>query len=174
MDLARRKVLAFMGSLWLAIPLCLLLHEGGHALVALVCGGSITAFNVVEAYVIVDGGDFTTSALALFYVAGVSLNIVIWYIYLCFYKKGKGMFYHLFSAVYSIMNLFAIGVWIVVPIKEMLGWANPIDDVVKWISVTHMAPLKIAVIASLVWLLSFWLIWQKGIFINAIEILKKH
>ena len=144
MDLTRRKVLVFMGSLWVAIPFCLLLHESGHALVALVCGGSITSFNVVEAYVVVDGGHFTTRTLALFYLAGVSLNIAFWSVYLFLYKEGKGMFHQLFGAVYSGINLFAIGVWIVVPLKALLRRENPLDDVVKWLDVTHIHPIKMA------------------------------
>ena len=98
---------------------------------------------MVEAYVVVDGGHFTTRALAFIYLAGAIL-------------------------------LFAIGVWIVVPLKELLGWANPLDDVVKFIGVTHMHPIKIVVFSSVIWLFSFWRVWQKGIFISAIKELKKH
>lgn len=61
-----------------------------------------------------------------------------------------------------------------VPFKEMLGRANPLDDVVKFIDVTHIHPLKIVVAASGIWLLTFWIVWQKGIFTNAIKALKKH
>ena len=75
-------VLALIGSLWIAMPLYIILHEGGHALIASLCGAKITEFNIMEGYVIAEGGVFNEITLALFYAAGMLTPVTIFTIYL--------------------------------------------------------------------------------------------
>src|SRR5690349_9034665 len=57
------------------------LHEGGHAVVGLLMGGTVTAFNLnflnLSAHVGIEG-DFTTFQNCVISLAGVSLPLLIW------------------------------------------------------------------------------------------------
>ena len=50
MNPAAKKILSLFASLIIAIPLYIFLHEGGHALTALLCGAKITQFSIMAAY----------------------------------------------------------------------------------------------------------------------------
>lgn len=86
----------------LAMPIYIILHEGGHALITSLYGAKIIEFNIMEGYIIAPGGVFSEITLALFY------------------------------EVFSGIILFSIGVWVIMPIQYMMGIANPNDDVGKF------------------------------------------
>ena len=44
MDLNTRKILSLFASILFTIPVYIILHEGGNALIALSCGARITEF----------------------------------------------------------------------------------------------------------------------------------
>lgn len=93
-----KVVLAFIGSLWIAMPLYIILHEGGHALIASLCRAKIIEFNIMEGYVIAERGVFNEITLALFYAAGMLTPVSIFTIYLMRYQRGTGKgFYRIFS-----------------------------------------------------------------------------
>ena len=50
MDLNTRKILSLFASILFTIPVYIILHEGGHALIALSCGARITEFSILGAY----------------------------------------------------------------------------------------------------------------------------
>lgn len=160
-----RVIVAFMGSLWIAMPLYIILHEGGHALVAHLCGAKIIEFNILEGYVITEGGMFNEITLALFYAAGMLIPAILFSISLILYQRKKHKnFYNMFSAVFTGINLFSIGVWVVIPIQYMMGTANPNDDVVRFIETLKIAPLTVAMLASLLMSIYIWVVWKKRIF----------
>lgn len=166
-------ILNLIGSLWLAMPLYLLLHEGGHALVATLCQAQIIEFNILEAYVVVEGGHFNEMTLALFYVAGMMIPTLFWIGYLIFYKRDTiHSFYRIFSALFSGMVLFSIGVWIVIPIKYMLNQANPNDDVTQFIEVLKIKPVTVTIGASLLIGICMFGAWRKCIFQNGYKAIK--
>lgn len=47
MDLNTRKILSLFASILFTIPVYIILHEGGHALIALSCGARITEFSIL-------------------------------------------------------------------------------------------------------------------------------
>ena len=168
-----KVVLAFIGSLWIAMPIYMILHEGGHALIASLYGAKIIEFNIMEGYVIVEGGVFNEITLALFYAAGMLTPVAIFTIYLMRYQRGTDKdCYKVFSVVFAGIILFSIGVWVVMPIQYMLGIANPNDDVVKFIEALEVAPLIVIVLASLLMSIYTWAIWKKRIFQNGYKSLK--
>ena len=168
-----KVILAFIGSLWVAMPLYILLHEGGHALVAALCGAKITEFNILQGYVIADGGTFNTFTLALFYAVGLVIPVIAFSIYLILYQSRKGnIFYKILSAFFSGIILFSIGVWIVIPIGYMLNKANPNDDVVQFIEVLKISPLLVSLVAGVLMSIYTWGIWKKIVFQNVLQILR--
>ena len=58
MDLNTRKILSLFASILFTIPVYIILHEGGHALIALSCGARITEFSILGAYMRYEGGTF--------------------------------------------------------------------------------------------------------------------
>ena len=62
MNLKVKKILSLLASAVLMVPAYILLHEGGHALVAVLCGARITEFSVLGAYMGYEGGVFTPAA----------------------------------------------------------------------------------------------------------------
>lgn len=77
MDLNTRKILSLFASILFTIPVYIILHEGGHALIALSCGARITEFSILGAYMRYGGGTFTALTLSLFYIAGMLLPVLI-------------------------------------------------------------------------------------------------
>ena len=174
MNRERKIVLTLIASLWVSMPLYLLLHEGGHVLVAKWCGARIVEFNLFEAYVIAEGGSFNKVSLAMFDAAGMLMPVSVFTLYLISYKGDKKQaFYRIFSAFFTGMNLFSIGVWVVIPIKYMMGTANVNDDVTKFIEVSKIHPIKISLIASVVLGIYSLIIWRKKVFQNGYEALRQ-
>ena len=52
MDLNTRKILSLFASILFTIPVYIILHEGGHALIALSCGARITEFSILGAFIL--------------------------------------------------------------------------------------------------------------------------
>lgn len=168
-----KVILAFMGSLWIAMPLYILLHEGGHVLIASLCGAKIIEFNIMEGYVVAEGGVFNEISMALFYVAGMLIPVIAFTIYLILYRKEKDKdFDRIFAVICSGIILFSIGVWVVIPIGGIMGIANPNDDVVKFIEVSKINPFIVMGCASLLMGMYSWAIWKKKIFQNGYRVLK--
>lgn len=168
-----KVVLAFIGSLWIIMPSYIVLHEGGHALIAFLCGAEIIEFNILEGHVIAQGGIFNEISFALFYAAGLLAPVMIFTIHLILYRsETEKDFYRVFSAVFSAIILFSIGVWVVMPALYMLGMANPNDDVVRFIEALKIPPLIVMILASLLMSIYSWGIWKKKIFENGCKAIK--
>ena len=65
MSLRVRTTLFAVASILVSLPVYIILHEGGHALVAVLCGARITKFSVLGAYTTYEGGTFTAVTLSL-------------------------------------------------------------------------------------------------------------
>lgn len=166
-------ILTFIASLWLVVPLYMLLHEGGHALVAASFGAKIVEVNLLDGYVISEGGHMSQWNLSFFYSAGLLIPLMAFTVYLSFYRKAtQNNFYKMVSALFAIRILFSIGVWGIVPIKYMLGAANMKDDVVQIIQISNIHPVIIILIACLLLSIYITCIWRKQIFQNAYKMLK--
>ena len=88
MDLNTRKILSLFASILFTIPVYIILHEGGHALIALSCGARITEFSILGAYMRYEGGTFTALTLSLFYIAGMLLPVLISIAYMLLYRDA--------------------------------------------------------------------------------------
>lgn len=161
----KKTIITFMISLWTMMPLYVALHEGGHGVVAKLCGAKIIDFNIVEAYVEVESTNFNTQTLALFYLAGVLLPTIICGIVLLSYKKNReNLFYQMATKFYIGIALFSVGVWIVVPLLYSIGIVNPIDDVTYFIESTRISPILVMLGASLVFGIYIYIAWKKKLF----------
>lgn len=97
MDLNTRKILSLFASILFTIPVYIILHEGGHALIALSCGARITEFSILGAYMRYEGGTFTALTLSLFYIAGMLLPVLISIAYMLLYRDAaQSVFYRIF------------------------------------------------------------------------------
>lgn len=166
-----KVIFTFIGSLASSRLFYVLLHEGGHVLIAALNGAKIVAFNITNGYIVAEGGTFNTVSLSLFYLAGMCIPAMVFMIYLLLYGEGK-TFYKIFSAMFAGNILFSIGVWVVVPMLYMLGTANPNDDVVRFIEVSKIKPVSIIVDAISMFSVYVWAINKKKIFKNAYNVLK--
>lgn len=105
MDLNTRKILSLFASILFTIPVYIILHEGGHALIALSCGARITEFSILGAYMRYEGGTFTALTLSLFYIAGMLLPVLISIAYMLLYRDAaQSVFYRIFSFVFPLSS----------------------------------------------------------------------
>lgn len=70
-SLKAKKIISLFASIICTIPIYLILHEGGHALIAILCGARITEFSILGAYMLYEGGIFPSITLSLFHAAGM-------------------------------------------------------------------------------------------------------
>ena len=85
-NLKVRKILAVLLSVACMIPLYVVLHEGGHALVAVMCGARITKFSILGAYMNYEGGQFSAAMFSLFHAAGMLLPLLAAILYMIAYR----------------------------------------------------------------------------------------
>ncbi len=104
MDLNTRKILSLFASILFTIPVYIILHEGGHALIALSCGARITEFSILGAYMRYEGGTFTALTLSLFYIAGMLLPVLISIAYMLLYRDAaQSVFIEFFSFLFPLI-----------------------------------------------------------------------
>lgn len=126
------------------------LHESGHALAGLLFGQSVTEFNVnfwdFSAHVGMVGGELTSSQLAVQAMAGASLPLLVWLIFISLVPR-KGIFtLETLKLLSSMAVVNTLLVWIVLPILFQFGKAPP-DDVTNFLRYSQMPPLHLTFIA---------------------------
>lgn len=162
-----RTVSLLLLSALIMVPLYIILHEGGHALVALICGAKITSFSILSAHVSSAGGVFTPFTSSLHYSAGLLLPVLISVLYMLLYKKERaGIFYHLFSFLFMALPTFSILAWVLVPVLYMNGRAPAGDDATQFLDASGLSPLLVILTAILLFLLNIVLAWHKKIIQN--------
>ena len=167
MKLKVRKIIALLVSLGAAVPLYILLHEGGHGLVAVLCGARITAFSLFGAYMQYEGGVFTPTALSLFHCGGMLLPVLAAILYMLTYRsRAAGLGYRIFSFMFLLFPLGSILAWAAVPVLYLFGLAPQGDDVTRFIDSSGVSPWVVLLGAVLLFAVSFLLAWRKRIFQN--------
>lgn len=78
-------MLKILLAAFIDIVLYIILHEGGHALIAVSCGAKVTAFSIVGAYTSSEGGNYTQTTLSLLNLAGVIFPIIVSVCYVTFF-----------------------------------------------------------------------------------------
>ena len=144
-----KKILYLLFSLIISLPAYIILHEGGHALVAVLCGARITEFSLIGAYMSYDGGVFSPAMYSLFHCAGMLLPVMAAIIYMLAYRASGGLFCRIFSFVFLLLPFGSILSWVFVPILYMAGCAPQSDDVTKFIISSGFEPWVVATVAVL-------------------------
>ena len=141
MDLNTRKILSLFASILFTIPVYIILHEGGHALIALSCGARITEFSILGAYMRYEGGTFTALTLSLFYIAGMLLPVLISIAYMLLYRDAaQSVFYRIFSFLFPLILTAPALAWGIVPLLYLSDQAPPGDDVTGFIESSGCCP----------------------------------
>ena len=148
------------------------IHEGGHAIIALIYGGKIDNFVLgFNAYVSHHGTTFTVFGAALHDAAGMLLPTILGIIAICFYSnKIKSISYHICYLLVYISLPGSILSWVGIPIISMFAQPPQGDDVTKFLSVTGFHPLLVSLGAILLMGLLVFLAYRKGIYRKAKEI----
>jgi len=173
----RKIVLKTTGALLiflLVIYLYTFLHEGGHALIAIMYGGRIDNFVLgFDAHVAHSGTNFTPIGESLSASAGALLPAVCLTVALIFYnQKVKNFIYH---SIYFFMSIAITGsflAWIAIPLISLFTAPPAGDDVGKFLQVSGLNPLLVSFIALLIILLFVLLSYKKGVYSKFIEYLK--
>ena len=167
MDLNTRKILSLFASILFTIPVYIILHEGGHALIAPSCGARITEFSILGAYMRYEGGTFTALTLSLFYIAGMLLPVLISIAYMLLYRDAaQSVFYRIFSFLFPLILTAPALAWGIVPLLYLSDQAPPGDDVTGFIESSGASPWAVLLGAVLLFAGCLFLAWQKKIIQN--------
>lgn len=167
MNLKVKIILSAFISILISLPAYIVLHEGGHALVAAFCGAHITKFSVLGAYMSFEGGAFTSTTLALMNIGGMLLPVLVAIVYMLSYrKKGTSMPYKIFSFLFLLIPIGSILAWVIVPIMYLAEKAPQNDDVTKFINNSGLSPWVVLSAASILFACCFFLAWKKKIIQN--------
>ncbi len=148
-----KKVLYVFASALLSIILYIILHEGGHMIVMLSAGATITDFSILTAHVSGVGGNYTNASDLWLQANGALLPVIVSFIYMLFYKKeSRSMFYHIFSYMFCLIPVGSLFAWVIIPFVYMQGNAPAGDDVTKFLyNFTHdYHPLLVSAVAVLI------------------------
>ena len=148
-----KKVLYVFASALLSIFLYIILHEGGHMIVMLSAGATITDFSILTAHVSGVGGNYTNASDLWLQANGALLPVIVSFIYMLFYKKeSRSMFYHIFSYMFCLIPVGSLFAWVIIPFVYMQGNAPAGDDVTKFLyNFTHdYHPLLVSAVAVLI------------------------
>jgi hypothetical protein len=126
------------------------LHEAGHAIVGLLFGRSLTEFNVnfwdFSAHVGMVGGELTQSQLALQSVAGASLPLFVWAVFMSLVPRKSSFLVEALKLVSAMGTLNTLLTWMILPVLFLLDKA-PSDDVTYFLCYSQMPPLLLVLIA---------------------------
>ena len=172
MDKKVKYIISILFSSILLIFLYTLLHEGGHALVAISYGGKVNKLTLgLNAHVQTAGTNFTTFSEALFNSAGALLPVIFLIIALVIYKpKINNIFYHIFYGLLSLNIIGSLLAWVTVPLIALFTLPPAGDDITKFLNITGLHPLFVSLIALLIISTLIFIIYKKGLFGKTKEI----
>lgn len=159
-------MLKILLAAFIDIVLYIILHEGGHALIAVSCGAKVTAFSIVGAYTSSEGGNYTQTTLSLLNLAGVIFPIIVSVCYVTFFfrRDREGVFYRVFSMFFIFIPTMSLLAWVIVPIAFMAGdTANP-DDVIQFLNISGIHPVIVMIFAFMLFVGIIVVAWKKGVF----------
>lgn len=150
-----------------------LLHEGGHALVAIMYGGKLKSFVLgFNAHMSYSGANFTHTGELLFHSAGFLLPFTTLFIVLLFYNRQvKNNVYHFVHVIFTIMIAGSSIAWIAIPALSMFITPPAGDDVTKFLKASALNPLLVSLVALLLVSLLAFIACRKGLHIKAKEVL---
>lgn len=176
MDNKVKKVLYVFASALLTIFLYIILHEGGHMIVMLSAGATITDFSILTAHVSGVGGNYTNVSDLWLHANGALLPVIVSFVYMLFYKKEtRSMFYHIFSYMFCLIPVCSLFAWVIIPFVYMQGNAPAGDDVTKFLyNFTHdYHPLFVSGAATLIIVVGIILMIKKEVIKTYVFEIKK-
>ena len=130
------------------------LHEGGHAIVGLLFGQSLTEFDIsfwdLSAHVGMTGAELTQSQLAIRAVAGAGQPLLAWILFISIVPRKASFTMEILKLLSSMTVVNTLLVWIVLPVLFLLGKA-PSDDVTNFLRYSQMPPILLAVTALILY-----------------------
>lgn len=163
----------FLRMVPLFLILYIVLHEAGHCIVAASCGARITEFNISQAYVNYEGGEFSDAKKMMLHAGGVMFPLILSYINMLIYPRStESQRYRVFSFGFSAVSLSCLAAWIVIPFIYMFGDPPQNEDVTKFLNVSskYTSPIAVTAGAALLITLGIGLMAKKGIIRNFKEI----
>lgn len=135
------------------------LHEAGHAIAGLVFGQSLTEFNVsfwdISAHVDMAGGELTQFQLAVQAIAGVTLPLLVWVVFITLVPRKANFILETLKLVSSMVVLNTLLAWIVIPVLSIFGNVPPSDDVTHLLHFSQMPPLLLTCSAFILYILGW-------------------
>jgi hypothetical protein len=132
------------------------LHEAGHALAGLLFGQTLTEFDVsfwdFSAHVGMAGGGLAPSQLAVQAIAGVSLPLLVWAIFIRVTPRKASFALEVLKLISSMAVLNTLLAWIVIPVLYVFGNAPPSDDVTHFLRYSQMFPMLLIFVAFVVYI----------------------
>ena len=160
-------ILSLLASVWIILPLYIIIHEAGHSLIAILCGARITKFSILGAYVSTEGGTYNNFTAPLMNNAGMLLPVLLAFVYALLYRKAvKNVFYRIISFFLCAAPVFSILPWAIIPILYRFGNPPPGDDVTNFLDNSGIDPLLVTIGAFMLLTPMILLVWHKGIVKN--------
>ncbi len=147
-------------AVWLLIAFAALsvytfLHEGGHAVAALVQGGQLTAFSInffnLSAHAGING-NFSPAGTAWVNLGGMALPLLVWLAGSAAAPRRASPVTELIKLMSTLIVLSTLLAWVAIPFFYLAGNPPPTDDVTLFIKHSGIPPLLLAGLALLVYL----------------------
>lgn len=151
-----------------------LLHESGHALVALFCGASNVKISVFSAHTWWTGRSFTGITQALCDVAGVALPVCVWWIVMMFYKQErKSAIYHVAYGIFFITATASLLAWVLIPAYSIFApFPDQSDDAVNFLNGSGISPVIVLLSAIFIIAFNIFLAIKKRLFHTVFQLIK--
>lgn len=153
----------------------ILLHESGHALVAILCGASNVKISIFLAHTWWMGGSFTGITRALCDVAGAALPVCVFWIGMMFYKRErKSAIYHVAYGIFFIAAISSLLAWVLIPAYSIFApFPDETDDVVKFLNGSGISPVIVLLSAISIFAFNVFLAFKKRLLHTIFQIIKE-
>jgi len=162
-ELVKSLFLKILGSVIAALAVIFVyafLHEGGHALAAVLAGARVTAFdlNFITGSPHVSWQGIVSPAWRAFIaISGPLLPYIVWLISLISLRKHKSTTTRTGLLVVSVVTISSLLPQVVIPVLFMRGVDLWGEDIVGFISYSRFHPLAVATTFAVVVGMSIWL-----------------
>ncbi|MBN1440492.1 MAG: M50 family metallopeptidase [Anaerolineales bacterium] len=139
------------------------LHEGGHAVAALLSGNAVTAFDLnfftLGAHVGIEGS-FTQFQAVANSAAGVSLPIVVWVVFILLAPRRGNHLLEILKSFSAVMFLSPLLAWIVLPLLHAAG-ASIHDDSIEFVVRSGIHPAAVSAAAGILFAGGWLVFWKR-------------
>jgi len=140
-------------------------HEGGHALLGLLFGGSITSFDAnffnLSAHVGING-EFNSLQNSLISAAGAGLPLLLWAVLVSLLPARTTAVMGWFRLILSMGVLNSLLAWIIIPAVFLFNGQPVSDDSFNFLGTSGIAPLGVSAGALLVYLAGWGLLLRRS------------